>query len=146
MLLRELFLTAEFFQIIQRITLPGKDPVHSNLPHHIVDFTTGKIVVLGKEHCVIFIETVQLVHPDMFLGLNAGSLELYLEKEAPLKCRIQAAFKVSCGDEYPLLLLHLLQNDVLDGVLRLVHTAMLIFQTLAENGIRLIEKQNRKIL
>lgn len=104
MLLRELFLTAEFFQIIQRITLPGKDPVHCNLPHHIVDLATGKIVVLGKEHCVIFIETVQLVHPDMFLGLNAGSLELYLEKEAPLKCRIQAAFKIGCGDENTLLL------------------------------------------
>ena len=97
MLLRELFLTAEFFQIIQRITLPGKDPVHCNLPHHIVDLATGKIVVLGKEHCVIFIETVQLVHPDMFLGLNAGPLELHLEKEASLKCRIKAAFKIGCG-------------------------------------------------
>ena len=89
---------------------------------------------------------MQLVHPDMFLGLNAGPLELHLEKEASLKCRIKAAFKIGCGDENTFLLLHLLKNDVLDGVLRLVHTAMLIFQTLAKNGIRLIEKQNRKIL
>ncbi len=47
---------------------------------------------------------MQLVHPDMFLGLNAGPLELHLEKEASLKCRIKAAFKIGCGDEYPLLL------------------------------------------
>lgn len=75
MLLRELFLTAEFFQIIQRITLPGKDPVHCNLPHHIVDLATGKIVVLGKEHCVIFIETVSSKVDFHQSGIEKGTRE-----------------------------------------------------------------------
>ena len=70
----------------------------------------------------------------------AGLLKLDLVEETALEGFVHIGGEVGGGDEDAIELLHLLEDDVLDGILHLVDTARHILESGADDGIGLIEE------
>ena len=82
----------------------------------------------------------------MGAGIGRRLTEVHLEDEAALERRVEVAGEVGGGDHDALERLHLLKDDVLDAVLHLVHSAGRTFHPHSEDGVGLVEEEDRSYL
>ena len=71
-------------------------------------------------------------------------MKLHLEQKPALEGAVEVASKVSGGNEDAVELLHLFQDDVLDGVFHPFHRVVHIGETASKQSVSLVEKQNRR--
>ena len=84
--------------------------------------------------------------PDTALCLCGRVVELYLVEEAAFESLVEVGGEVGGGNHDAFKLLHFLQNDVLDGIVHLIHRVVHIGDAFAENSVGLIEEQDGRIL
>ena len=84
--------------------------------------------------------------PNLGTDCGIGRLELNFVEEAALECAVKITLEVGRGDEDAVKVLHLLQQDVLEGVLHLVHCIFGTTLALADDGIGLVEEQDGRHL
>ena len=80
--------------------------------------------------------------PDVHAGLQGGLLELNLIEEPTLESLIHVLSEVGGGNHDAIKILHLLKNDVLDGVLHLINWSLCSFLAFVDDGISLIKEQD----
>ena len=78
----------------------------------------------------------------MLTGLDSGLVELDFIQETALEGFIHILLQIGGGDEDAIEGFHLLQNDVLDTVLHLVHTPLCHLLTTIDDGIGFVEQQD----
>ena len=78
--------------------------------------------------------------PNQRAGFHGGLLELDLVEETALESLVQVLLQVGGGNHDAVELLHLLEDDVLDGVLHLVNRILRTVLALADNGVGLVEE------
>ena len=71
--------------------------------------------------------------------------ELHFIKETTLESLVHILGKIGCGNKNAIKLLYLLKNDILDIVLQFIHSLLCTHHTLTDDGICLIEEQNRSL-
>lgn len=82
--------------------------------------------------------------PDVGAGIDVRLVELNLVDEASFKSRIEVLGKVGGGYHDALKVLHLLKDDILQGVLHLVHCLFCFGPSYSEDCVCFIEKQDRR--
>ena len=69
-------------------------------------------------------------------------MELHLVEETALESRVEVAHQVRGGNQDAVEVLHLLQDDVLQGVVHLVDARLHVLETLHKDGVRLVEQED----
>ena len=120
-----------------------QDGVDRELPGDVLHLAAAEVVgrcevgALGRgeggEHRV----------PDLLPDGRVRPLETDLVEEASLEGRVEVLGQVGRGDQDPVQGFHLLQDDVLDAVLHLVDGVFRPIHPLPEDGVRLVEEQDR---
>ena len=82
----------------------------------------------------------------MLASLNGRFVELDFIQEAALESFIHILLQISGGYEDAIEHFHLLQDDVLDTVLHLVHSTLCPVLTNADDGVSLVEQQDGRHL
>lgn len=121
----------------------GEDGVHGFHPGDILDLAAAEIEFRGEPCGDIVREAGDQGFPD--LGSYGGfrSLEVDFVEETPLEGLVDVVGKVGSGDKDAFHRLHLLEDNVLDGVLHLVHGALGTLPAYSENRVSLVEQHYR---
>ena len=106
----------------------------------VLYLATAKVVFRGQCMDLLFAEVGDHRVPDVGTGFFGGLLELDLIEEAALKGRVEILRQVGGCNHNAVELLHLLQDDVLDGVLHLVHRTLCSLLADTDNGIGFVEE------
>ena len=82
--------------------------------------------------------------PYLRLDVSVGLVELHLVYKASLEGTVEVAGKVSGGDENAVEVFHLLQDDVLHGIVHLLDGGVITTESgaFAEDGIGLVEEED----
>ena len=91
---------------------------------------------------IVGAEVFQHGAPYLRLDIGVGLVELDLVEEAALEGAVEVAREVGGRDEDTVEVFHLLQDDVLHGVLHLVDGVLDVLRTLVEDCIGLIEEED----
>ena len=97
-----------------------EDFLHGGLADDVVDLSAAEVEVRRQLVSLLCGKDRELVLPDVLLRFHARFVQAYLEEETAFESFVKILFKVGGRDQYAVELLHLFQQDVLDGVLRLV--------------------------
>ena len=92
-----------------------QDGLDDFLAADVLYLSATETVPFGKFACLLLDELGDHVHPDLRLGTDLRLVELYLVEEASLEGLVQVLGEVRCGHEDAVEILHLLEDDVLDG-------------------------------
>ena len=94
---------------------------------------------------VVGTDILQHRAPNLGLHLGVRLVELHLVNETALEGRIEVTRQVRGGNENTVEVLHFLQNNVLHSIVHFLHlrTVTPYFAALAEDGVGLVEEQDR---
>ena len=112
---------AEVVELLGRGLCAAKDERHSALAGDVLNLTAAEVILRSQRKGYPLIQIGNHRLPYSRARLDGWALELNLIDEAALKRLVKILRKVGCSNHNTLQLLHLLQNDVLDGILHLIH-------------------------
>ena len=126
--------------------ITGKHVFDSALAGNVLDIATGEGELVGQRRGVFLGKGRNHGLPDFRTGVLLWEFELHLEDEAALESGVQIGQQVGGGNEDTFDVLHLFQDDVLDGVVHLVHTLLHVLDSLGEDGVCFVEKKDGSLL
>ena len=124
----------------------GEHILYRALSGNILDITPGEGVFVCEHSCILFRKVRNHGLPDLGAGVLLWQLKLDLEDETALEGRVKVGKEVGGGNKDAFDVLHLFQDEVLDGIVHLVHTLLYILDTLSKDSIRFVEKQDGSLL
>ena len=101
-----------------------QDGLNHLLAGDVLYLAAAETVRLGKLARLLLREVGNHVPPDFGLGTYLGLIELYLVEEPSLEGLVKVLGEVRSCDKDAVKVLHLLEDDVLDGVLHLVDSPL----------------------
>ena len=110
--------------------------------HHVLYLAAAEVEFVGQPARFLIREVGHHVLPDVGFHLGGGLVETQLVEEAAFEGLVEVALEVGGGDEDAVEGLHLLEDDVLEGVLAFVDRAFGIFHTAVEDGIGFVEEHD----
>ena len=132
---------AEDFHAVLPVAI--QDGVDRELPGYVLHLAATEVVGRCEIGALGRGEGGEHRMPDLLPDGCVGPIETDLVEEAAFEGRVEILGQVGRGDQDPVQGLHLLQDDVLDAVLHLVDGVFRPIHPLSENGVRLIEEQDR---
>ena len=108
----------------------------------VLDLSATEVVSGSQDANVAFIQHWKHILPNAHTGFNRGFLELDFIKESTFKSLIHVLYQIGRGDQDTVERFHLLQDDVLDGVLHFIDGSLCTLLTFADNRVRFIEEQD----
>ena len=143
----EHFLVTVLAKLTQVGFLSGKDVTHGRFSGYVLNIAAGEGVVTAKDIGLFVGESSHHRLPDLATGACLGGVEFHLEDEAAGEGLVaEVPGKIGGGNQDTVQILNGVKADVLDGVHHLVHAVLGILHTLGEDGVGLVEKENRGIL
>ena len=112
-----------------------QDSVDGGLATDVLNLSAAEIVAGGEDMGVGIAERGHHRLPEVLAHGGIGLFELDFIEEAALEGAVQVLRQVRGGNHDAVQRLHLLQDDVLDGVLHLIYSALCSLLADADDGV-----------
>ena len=119
-----------------------KDAVDGVLAGHVLDLATAEVEAAGQNSGIVELQLGNHLLPDLLAHSGVGLLEHDLVKETALEGRVEVLGEVGGGNHDAVQVLHLLQDDVLHGVLHLIDSVLCARFSGTDKSIGLVEEQD----
>lgn len=119
-----------------------EDVVDGPLARHVLDLPATQVEFLCQLQRVALVESLDHRAPNPGSRLGCGALKAQLVEEPTLECRVEVLLEVGGGNHDSLQALHLLQDDVLDGVFHLIDGILGTALAGAYHGVGLVEEED----
>ena len=117
-----------------------QDGVDGSSATDVLNLSAAEVVAGGEDMGVGIAERGHHRLPEALAHGGIGLFELDFVEEAALKGAVQVLRQVRAGNHDAVQRLHLLQDDVLDGVLHLIDSALFSLLAYANDGVGFVEE------